>query len=213
MAVPVFMLISGYVNALSYERRGIAEISEAYRMKNIIDKLIRYTVPFAIVFVVEEILFFLFGPQKELSNLLFRFIAGGTGRGSYYYPILLQFVFLYPLLYFLIKKYAFRGLLGSAFINFMYELLQRSYGMNEECYRLLIFRYIFIIAVGCYFAFCFDEMQKKWLAISFVIGTLFIILYCYLAYEPKIIIYWTRTSFIACFIHYTNYVLLCGKIV
>lgn len=70
--------------------------------------------------------------------------------------------------------------------------------MNEECYRLLIFRYILLIAVGCYIAEDKIVINKILLMASFVIGVLFITAYCYLGYEPKLIIYWTNTSCIAC---------------
>ena len=36
MAVPVFMLISGYVYALSYKRNGIEQVEEAYLLKNVV---------------------------------------------------------------------------------------------------------------------------------------------------------------------------------
>ena len=71
--------------------------------------------------------------------------------------------------------------------------------MNATCYRLLAFRYILVIAAGCFIALNKEKKINIRLAISSCItGIVFIIFVCYLGYVPKIIIYWTRTSFIAC---------------
>ena len=69
--------------------------------------------------------------------------------------------------------------------------------MGESCYRLLIFRYLLLIAYGCWLAV---DRQKTKIWISFLcccMGVSFILLTCYTAYEPKVIIYWTGTSCIA----------------
>ena len=41
MAVPIFMIISGYVGALSFERHGINSIRKAYSFKELFRKIIR----------------------------------------------------------------------------------------------------------------------------------------------------------------------------
>ena len=61
MAVPIFMVISGFVCAKSYMKRKVESISEAYSFKIIADKIIRYSVPFVIAYVFEEIVLRLFG--------------------------------------------------------------------------------------------------------------------------------------------------------
>ena len=60
-------------------------------------------------------------------------------------------------------------------------------------------RYIFIIAFGTYVYLIKDKsIRRIWGIISLVVGIAFIGLVEYTSYIPKIIIYWTRTSFIAC---------------
>ena len=53
MAVPMFMIISGYVYAASFDRNSISKIEDAYTLKFLLPKFIRYTVPFLMMFVVE----------------------------------------------------------------------------------------------------------------------------------------------------------------
>lgn len=88
--------------------------------------------------------------------------------------------------------------MGGGVINISFELLQHAYGLNEECYRLLIFRYLFLIFFG---AFLYKnkerEIKLRWGIISVVTGTLFILATQYKGYEPLIIIYWKGTSLFA----------------
>ena len=53
MAVPVFMIISGYVYSFSYKRNSINRLEDAYLMKNTLSKIVRYTVPFIITYSIE----------------------------------------------------------------------------------------------------------------------------------------------------------------
>ena len=55
MAVPVFLIISGYVGALSFSNRQINSVSEAFTKKQILRKFIRYTIPFLILVIWEII--------------------------------------------------------------------------------------------------------------------------------------------------------------
>ena len=43
-----------------------------------------------------------------------------------------------------------KGLQICFIINLLYEVLQYDWGLGQQCYRYLIFRYLFLISVGCY---------------------------------------------------------------
>ena len=49
-AVPIFMIISGYVFTESFKRKNVSTFKEAYNAKGIVDKVIRYTVPTVLQF-------------------------------------------------------------------------------------------------------------------------------------------------------------------
>ena len=53
MAVPIFMYISGYVNAQSYLNKGIYSLSEMYSVKNLYNKAIRFVVPFTMMYIIQ----------------------------------------------------------------------------------------------------------------------------------------------------------------
>lgn len=199
MAVPIFMILSGYVHSLSYKKHEINTLSDAYDLKNTINKIIRYTIPFLIIYIVEVTLASIEqGYLDEPLKLFYFFLQGTRGPGSYYYPILLQFVFLFPLIYFIIKRLDFKGLILCAAINFSYEILKNAYNIDEDCYRLIIFRYIFVIAFGCYLAIGKKQIKKPVYLTCFGIGVAYIIVYKFIEITPIFTKYWTGTSFLAC---------------
>lgn len=131
MAVPIFMIISGFVYAKSFEKHHIENIGVAYSVRICLSKIIRYTVPFVIAFAIEEIAFNSIGTVDHgILQLGSIFLCGGIGPGSYYYPIMIQFIFYFPIIYFIIRKYDYKGVFICALINVIYEVLKSVYGMK-----------------------------------------------------------------------------------
>lgn len=197
MSVPIFMVISGYVGSLSFTRNKIESLSTAYELNYIFQKLIRYTVPYVLT-VIWEIFDYNISLGKSCEGLLgkLRWILNGTfGQGSYYYLILIQLVFVFPAIYFIIEHNGKIGLQICFIINLIYEILKWSYGLNEECYRLLIFRYIFLLATGVFATKYSLSICSS--VILTTVGGMFIGVTVYGGYNPRIIIYWVETSFIA----------------
>lgn len=173
MAVPMFMIISGYVYANSYLRAEVNSLEDAYEIKFVINKIIRYTIPYIIAYILE--VFAAIALNKySVTTTINKFFVGGVGPGSYYYPIMIQFIFIYPLIYFVIKRYQGFGVLLCGISNALYEFLGCVYEMNTECYRLLIFRYIFLIGFGCFLAVGKGKFRKELKVISFAAGTIYI---------------------------------------
>lgn len=199
MAVPMFMVVSGYVGALSFYNKKIENLKDCFLINSIMAKCARFMLPFTVAFLFEFLLDAFLSKSFSFKRYIVSFFYGGEGPGNYYIPIMIQFVFLFPFIYFIVRRYGFFGALIIFFANAAYEFFQRLYGVNERCYRLLLLRYVFAISFGCYLSVYKDEIIKKiWLCASFLIGLGFIFLVEYTSYEPKIIVYWTRTSFLAC---------------
>ena len=53
MAIPVFMVITGYVYSLSMTRKGIKHAEQAYRLPFILKRMVRYTIPMIAVIIWE----------------------------------------------------------------------------------------------------------------------------------------------------------------
>lgn len=200
MAVPMFMIISGYLYARSYNKK-INTLEDLFCLPNYLDKVIRYSIPYAL-FVTFEILYQCVHGQMEgsICEIVFFVLRGGYGKGSYYFPIMIQFIFIAPVIYCIIRKWSLQGVVLCAGLNVIYEILKTAYMMNEECYRLLVFRYIFVIGWGCYLACDATKASKIPIGWGYVCGgggLAFIYLVNYKSYVPKIFTYWTGTSFLA----------------
>lgn len=194
MAVPIFMIISGYVYAKSFERNNVNLLIEGYNIR-LLRSVIRYTVPYGMMLCIEIILLI---RNNQSFDILKLFLSGGIGPGSYYYPVMIQFVFIFPIIYMLIKKFDFIGFFICICTNIIYEFLQSAYDMNEECYRLLVFRYILVISFGCWLSIKKYETKMIWKILSFIIGLFFISMYSFGNYMPYSIAKWTTTSWCAC---------------
>lgn len=202
LAVPGFMFISGYVSALSFKKRNI-NLKRAYAFKGLLSRLLRFIIPFTMAFFAEWIVFRLFKIYQVnmvtygLRALLFDYLKGGKGQGSYYFPVMIQFVILFPLIYSAVKKYKLKGLVACFLVNLLFEIMKTLMNMGDGTYRLLIFRYLFVIAAGIYLAIEgieYNKNTKLVLMISFLTGTVFVVLFSYTAYVPKIITMWNTTS-------------------
>lgn len=197
IAVPMFMAFSGYVAALAFERRKIETFEQAYEIKYLINRAIRYTVPFIIAFIGEEMILVLGGHGHGLHTI-WVFLNGGFGPGSYYWPCMVQFIFLFPVVYFLIKKYGVRGFILCGIINLVYEVCKWAYGMNEDFYRMICLRYILVIAFGCLLSQTSFRFSRITGGVFCVLGLTYIILFEYVELTPVITRYWTNTSMFAC---------------
>lgn len=197
MAVPFFMLVTGYVYTKSFQGHEIETLDQAYNKNYFLKNFIRYTIPYMIMYLLEFLLktiVYIKNPsglkQFFISNIAL-FLQGGIGPGSYYYPEMIQIIFLFPVIYILIKKFNFKGVLISALITLLFEILKFPYMSNEGQYRLLLFRYFMLLAFGSYFAL--NKIDKKlWLAS--INGFIFIIVFGYIDYKPFIFKWWTGTS-------------------
>ena len=214
MAVPAFLFISGFLSSVSLSKRGITNLENSYKIDEIIRKILRTAIPFTVFFVIEFVIFRYTGLYKVdafeygILALFFDWLTGGKGQGSYYFPITFQFVFLFPLIYFAVKRWKYKGLIAMFLTNLSFEIIKTAYGMGEGEYRLLIFRYIFIIACGCFSALSgewYTELSQKQrcvnvllMVLSVVAGAGFIFLFTHTAYTPKIIKYWSATSLFSC---------------
>ncbi len=196
MAIPVFMIISGYVYSLSLSKRKIQHLEDAYVWQLLLRRISRYTFPVIIV-ILWELCDSHFSISSDPLEGLRWVINGTNGQGSYYFPVMMQLVFVFPLIYFVIDKAKEKGLRICFIANACYELLAWAYGMNTSCYRLLVFRYVFLVAAGVY-AYKGYKISIWLSVIMMVIGATFISIVVYFEYETKIVNKdWATTGFLS----------------
>ncbi|MCI8799399.1 MAG: acyltransferase [Lachnospiraceae bacterium] len=195
MAVPVFMIISGYLYALTNNGKSL---SVQYNFLRIISKWIRFIIPFSIVWILELIVHILTDDSVTVGTILFNYVTGGNGPGSYYFPVMIQFVIIAPMILKLIEKYNIKGLAACFVINLFFEILKNVINMSVDYYRLSAIKYIFVIAYGIYLYFEREKPLSALHIIFSIVGGLYIIIYCYAGVIPLITSMWTGTSMFAC---------------
>ncbi len=200
MAVPIFMIITGYVYTKSYRKNEITGLAQAYYPGNLVPRLLRFAVPFVMAYAVEILLKYIYEPKKfDFWRMVARAYKGGPGYGSYYIPVMFQFVFVFPLIYWIVKKKGFVGLLICGGVNVVYELMSNFEWFEKSTYRLLVFRFILVIAYGCYVAF-YEEAKMKigWAIASFILGVAYLCSLMYGEYKIEIFPYWKHVNMLAC---------------
>ena len=217
MAVPIFMLCTGYVTAQSFDSKKVT-LKQSYTFEKLYPKYTRYIMPFLWFYIVEMLLTFIFqqtGYIKYLSvlnydfakmyevrvsflSVLVFFFSGGRGlHGTYYFPIILQVALMIPVIYTVVKKYKY-GLWMCFGVNLFLEILKNIVNLPYGAYRLLAFRYIFALALGCYL-YIYREKEEKWYKwlMFFAVGAAYTYVVNYISYNKLIFTYWFRTSMIS----------------
>jgi len=203
MAVPIFMIISGFNFDMSYHRR--IESAEAtigrkasfweqlgimYSPKNVWPRVVRFATPFIPIALLELALKNMQGKDVSLARLFF---LGGFGPGSYYVPLMFELLLVFPIIYLLIKDYPYLGLFITALLQLGYECWVAFSGFEKYWYRLLIFRYLLLIAFGCFLYLHPDKrLHKRTLVSMMLIGVEYLVLYHNGVHFP-IFKYWSPT--------------------
>lgn len=197
MAVPVFMVITGYLYALQYEKKNIESFEQAWSVELIVPKILRFIVPLIPAIILETIVLYIVRKISfvEIVNL---FARGGLGPGSYYTLVLIQLIFFFPIIYFIIKKYDICGVVISFFLTGFWELIQYSWEMNDYAYAVLVFRYMSIVAFGCYIAIGKKKIKKVFLLSIFILGVIWQTMLNYIPLHPVFMNYsWARVNYLS----------------
>lgn len=174
-AVPVFFIISAYNQSQSYERRRLTSLTSFYSPSLLIKKYYRL-IPIAF-------LIYLLQTFSQLDNHSFFFyLIGRGGYGGYYISMMIQAIVVLPLLYWLANKTSAKTMLTLSFsFNLLFELYSYFIGIPGSLYRLLIFRYLFALALGVWYFF--DNKQpytKPFIKISALFSMIYLFLVHYL---------------------------------
>lgn len=196
MAVPVFMIITGYVTAIQYRKRGIESLDRAFSIEVVVPKVLRFLIPFFLIMLL-ELPYMILVNKTSVIETIAEFVRGGVGPGAYYTPVMIQLVFLIPLIYVLIKKYDWFGVILCFLLTALWEMLQYCWGMDGQSYKIIAFRYISVISFGCFIAIGKKKLSKTVLALMFSIGLVWQIALNYIPLHPVFMNYdWARVNYL-----------------
>lgn len=141
-AVPIFMMISGY---LVYAKYSVQDMFENFNHFSKVFKRIMF--PFFIVTIIQVLIKVMFG-TFSLKALI---IDGGIGPGSYYPWVFLQCTLILPIIVFIMNKYSKTYISAIIIIGICIGLniICCVFQLPEQIYRLLAVRYIFYLYLGC----------------------------------------------------------------
>jgi len=187
---------------LSADKRKLESIKDWFKFDNFSNKFLRIFIPYVVIFIIEIILYKITNREISLKEVVVGFFTGGWGPGSYYFPVLLQLLLLFPFILLLAKtKY---GWLCLVLIQILLEITTQRFGMSDWVYRLLFFRYLGFVTFGIllylnntgkYKGLVSKIIQQKYLlSLSFICGVGIIYLLNYSSYQPVLFKRWTTTS-------------------
>lgn len=194
-AVPGFMILSGYMFAFSSSGKTMKDM---YCKNKLVKKVYRYIIPAIISYFVYLIGWHLQGSyQLTIRDVVYRFIMGLYGPGGYYCGIMLQFIIVAPIILKIIERYNKKGIVISAILNLLFEIIVKVGAVDERMYRVLIFRYLLLIAAGMHlYLNGKSQINYKFLSISWVLGIIYLLLPYLTTYEYKLFTLWSSTSMI-----------------
>ena len=201
ICVPGFMMLSGYTFAM---KNGECNLKEMYEVKGLLKSFVRFTFPMLVAYILYELKQVLYH-KFSVTSAIKRLILGKFGEGAYYYAMMIGFLLIAPLVFLLIRRMRFKGVLIIAGINFLYQLACNFVGLPASVYRVLVFRYLTMIALGMYSYFLINSgeklkisnLTKVLVAIGFCIGFVYKIA-PHFGYKYQIFKYspWGRTSMV-----------------
>lgn len=209
MAVPVFMIVSGYNFAMSGRRKAEGSLRKMYGWSMMKPKLVRFLVPFFSICLIEMILLAI---EDKNINPLRIFLLGAYGPGSYYVPVMIQLLVIFPILYMLVEKNAKLGIAVAGIANLLFEIGVKVFEMDKYYYRLSIGRYLLLIAFGCYLYLHPEHRVKRYqMWTMFLVGFAYIV--AVFGFDKDLLLfgYWKTTAMPVAFYIFPIVILLFRK--
>lgn len=195
-AVPGFMILSGYTFALTSDNKSFWEM---YGKKRLVQKACKFIIPALITYMIYLIGWFFQGTYSlTLQDIVYRFIMGLYGPGGYYCGIMLQFIIIAPILYIIVMRYHALGVAIVGIINLLFEIMGRWWSISEQLYRVLIFRYLLLLAWGMYiYLNRYVKINKIKEICIWSVGVAYLTLPYFTGYQYQIFKLWSSTSMMA----------------
>ena len=203
LAVPIFMIVSGFTYSFSLSKYDDSKsvLKSYYSFNNLYKKLIRILPCYFIIFIIEIITEPMeFTGMKSITDFFYYLFTGGyVFPGSYYIPVLIQLILIFPLLKLLYNKLKSAAFIPVAVFQLIYEILIYYTNFPKQFSRLLIVRYLVPILGGIFIFGKYKnkkQIKNKWIyVISAILGAGYIIAIGYFDFTPKILFTdWATTA-------------------
>ena len=133
IAIPGFIVIMGFNLGISFSKKGITTLKEAYTKEYFISKIKRYIIPYIILYLIQGLIYLflniIFHPPL-MNNGIYDFsgymMLGYTpfwGPGMWFIPVLFGSILVFPLLYICFKKSAIITFIACFVIEWLMHYL------------------------------------------------------------------------------------------
>jgi peptidoglycan/LPS O-acetylase OafA/YrhL len=161
MALPIFILLMGRNMAASFKKHQYLKSNGIISSKYFKNRLKRFLYPFIPIFMLSIMLGIIFNRDIYLGILNLVGYLPLPGPGNYFITVLLQFVLIFPLLYFSYQRHPRLTLLFAFLISFVFELFSsnlNAFNSDSYLYYANILRYLFLITLGLW---VFEGFEPK----------------------------------------------------
>lgn len=196
-----FMLLSGYTYALASDSKSMKQM---YNLEDMFRRFLRYTIPALITYAIYLMGWSVQGKyQLTAREMISRFVLGLYGPGGYYYGIMLQFLLLAPVMLWIVRKYAFKGVVLAGILTFLFEVMCSLCQIDERIYRVLIFRFLLFFVLGMWIYYRKDAgFNRIFFVMSALTGIVYLLIPVYSGYEYRLFTRWSETSMMTSFYLY-----------
>ncbi|WP_022818990.1 acyltransferase family protein [Fusobacterium russii] len=216
VSIPIFMIITGHNYMFSFKsKNSTISLGGLWDKNDILKKLKRVVIACLYIALFEIFVILVnndFIELRSFKNILFIFLKGGTGPGSYYPPTLIQIIlFYFPILLFFniyiikIYKNKYRAILSFIIVfivEFLYEIIinysVKVFGENiiEHIFRIVAMRQVVFLQMGIIFYFYREQILKNYLKLIpfYIISFIYGYLVCHKNYIFYPYYYWSTLS-------------------
>jgi peptidoglycan/LPS O-acetylase OafA/YrhL len=186
-AVPVFMVIMGLNLGLSLKNKQVP-FSSLYTKEYFSKKATRILVPFIITFLIALLigLYWQFVYNKHIlifNKLTLIGLLPIPGEGNYFITLLLQTIFVLPLVGFLFHKHRIYTSVGLVLLEVIFLVLSKHFDLFDDSttyiYSAALPRYFSAIVYGLWLSKAITKPFKWWAILTFAILACISIIYLY----------------------------------
>jgi len=217
-AVPIFFILIGRNYGASYLRRRYSTLGAIYSKDYFASNFNRIVLPFLLIFLI-SFLCGLFASEKNMYVGVMNLIGlmPVTGPGNYFITILLQCIFIFPIVFISYRKYPNITIFLSILLSFLFEIIAPHIQLlsnNSYLYKSCIFRYIFAIVLGLWLLGSDDSrsfFKRKLFLVGLSISLLYLLLFSLFKFRIQFFApQWQPSIFISFF--YPLFLCLIGMI-
>lgn len=169
------MILSGYTFSISYNRW--EKLQDMYKLKVFCPKVIHFLFPAIITIIIYIIISSAAGKSINMFDI---WVMGIYGQGSYYCHLMIELIIIFPILFLVMRKNLYVGLILAGIGNVVFEIIVKYSSMGHLIYFRIIFRYLLAVAAGILIYFVRNRKPRGLLIIgSMILGGVFIIAVTY----------------------------------